>query len=242
MAIKFTLSKVNFISYLEKDKIFNEVKSIQSRQSVKAQILYESKINNNRTNLIENKIAKLEEYDQDNQNLNNEMNELESNRGVLRIINNEENCENNEVINKVQLNSTSDKLGINQVQQKFGTHVEGDNDNPNNNNISNYQSEENFAKSAIGFKENDNQIVQIVKGKYHLLKLTMNGSVYASGKNYYGVVGLGGSVSALKPQIIPNLSNIKIKQIAAGVYHSLALAHNGDLYTWGLGEEGINTI
>lgn len=96
--------------------------------------------------------------------------------------------------------------------------------------------QEEFLKSAQNFK--DSQIVQIVKGKHHLLKLTIDGKVYGLGKSYFGVVGLGGSAFSLKPKVIPNLANIKISQIACGMFHSLALARNGDLYSWGMGFEG----
>jgi alpha-tubulin suppressor-like RCC1 family protein len=90
----------------------------------------------------------------------------------------------------------------------------------------------------IGFTDKESQIIQIVKGKYHLLKLTMDGRVYGSGISYFGVVGLGGSCSSDKPVLIPNLTNIKIVQIACGMFHSLALSLSGDLYAWGMGFEG----
>lgn len=82
------------------------------------------------------------------------------------------------------------------------------------------------------------QIIQIVKGKHQLLKLLVNGEVYASGESYFGVVGLGGAASSDIPKLIPNLSNIKVKQIACGTNHSMALSVEGDLYSWGMGFEG----
>ena len=130
------------------------------------------------------------------------------------------------------------KTNSENLHNKFDSQINDQERNNMENLSQQHQSQEGFLQSGIGFREKENQIVQIVKGKYHLLKLTMDGKVYGSGKSYYGVVGLGGSGSALKPQLLPNLANIKVKQIAAGVYHSLALAQNGDLYTWGLGEEG----
>jgi hypothetical protein len=66
----------------------------------------------------------------------------------------------------------------------------------------------------------------------------MEGKVFGSGQSYFGVVGLGGSKSAEKPTLIPNLANIKIVQIACGMFHSLALSQYGDLYAWGMGFEG----
>ena len=87
-------------------------------------------------------------------------------------------------------------------------------------------------------KEKEAQIIQICKGKYHLIKLTSDGKVRCSGKPYFGVTGLGGAAYSDTTKLLPNLANIKIVQISCGMFHSLALAENGDLYTWGMGFEG----
>ena len=81
-------------------------------------------------------------------------------------------------------------------------------------------------------------IVQICKGKYHLVKLTSDGKVHCSGKAYFGVAGLGGSASSEKTRPLPNLTNQKIVQITCGEFHSMALSASGDLYAWGMGFEG----
>ena len=81
-------------------------------------------------------------------------------------------------------------------------------------------------------------IVQICKGKYHLVKLTTDGKVHCSGKAYFGVAGLGGSASSEKTRPLPNLTNQKIVQITCGEFHSMALSASGDLYAWGMGFEG----
>ena len=81
-------------------------------------------------------------------------------------------------------------------------------------------------------------IVQICKGKYHLVKLTSDGKVHCSGKAYFGVSGLGGSASSEKTRPLPNLTNQKIVQITCGEFHSMALSASGDLYAWGMGFEG----
>jgi hypothetical protein len=94
------------------------------------------------------------------------------------------------------------------------------------------------AKTSVDLVEKENQIIQIVKGKYHTLKLTIDGKVYGSGQSYFGVIGLGGSKSSEKSKLLPNLANIKIVQIASGMFHSLALSNIGDLYVWGMGFEG----
>ena len=87
-------------------------------------------------------------------------------------------------------------------------------------------------------KEIPAHIIQICKGKYHLVKLTSDGKVHCSGKSYFGVAGLGGSSSSEKTKPLPNLMNQKIVQITCGEFHSMALSDKGDLYAWGMGFEG----
>ena len=87
-------------------------------------------------------------------------------------------------------------------------------------------------------KEIPSHIIQICKGKYHLIKLTSDGKVHCSGKPYFGVVGLGGSAYSEKTKPLPNLENIKIVQVSCGEFHSMALSDKGDIYTWGMGFEG----
>jgi alpha-tubulin suppressor-like RCC1 family protein len=227
------------------------VKSIQSRQTLKDQILYETKINaqKNTNNFSDNEGFRSEEENKMSSNflMSDEIAEkIDSQKDSLsKIINKRDSIEENKEENlKKQISHRSDdkyKTSTdmnNKYETLMNDNIEGSFPNPNFDNGSQHLSNDGFTKSGIGFRDKESQIAQIVKGKYHLLKLTVDGKVYASGKSYYGVVGLGGSSSAGKPQLIPNLANIKIKQISAGVYHSLALAENGDLYTWGLGEEG----
>jgi len=96
----------------------------------------------------------------------------------------------------------------------------------------------NNTNTKTSFQDKESQIIQLYKGKYHLIKLTQDGKVYGCGESYFGVVGLGGTQLAKKPVLIPNLSNKKIVQIACGMFHSLALSREGDLYSWGMGFEG----
>ena len=98
----------------------------------------------------------------------------------------------------------------------------------NNNNNNNDMNDE----------EHEAQIIQICKGKYHLVKLTNDGKVRCSGEPYFGVTGLGGAAYSETTKLLPNLKDVKVVQISAGKFHSLALAANGDLYTWGMGFEG----
>ena len=131
----------------------------------------------------------------------------------------------------------------------FTSTENNNNTNPNNEDptkLEEKKQEETFKQeygtSLTNTQSNEEQvnarIIQICKGKYHLIKLTSDGKVRCSGKSYFGIVGLGGSASSETTKLLPNLANIKVIQVACGEFHSLALAENGDLYTWGIGFEG----
>jgi alpha-tubulin suppressor-like RCC1 family protein len=97
-----------------------------------------------------------------------------------------------------------------------------------------------FAKRGIKVKD-------IVLGELHSLALSEDGDIYTWG--YGGKVGyfawmFSQEVGALghnnkKPQFVPKLvsqfkeNNQTISHIGAGLYHSVAVTTNGELYTWG---------
>lgn len=151
--------------------------------------------------------------------------------------------------NAANNNNTNDEDLNNDLEKKHSKFIEELNNENNDLNINSFDDDNesksfndtlrnntnnNFNKT----QEKNKQIIQIVKGKHQLLKLVANGKVYSSGESYYGVVGLGGAASSSIPLLIPNLENIKIKQISCGSNHSLALSVDGDLYSWGMGFEG----
>ena len=145
--------------------------------------------------------------------MNNELNDAQNNN--QNISPNEKNNESNEEkIKKETIEENNDKSDIKEKS---------------NNNVDLDESSE---------REIPAHIVQICKGKYHLVKLTSDGKVHCSGKSYFGVSGLGGSASSEKTKPLPNLINQKIVQITCGEFHSMALSNTGDLYTWGMGFEG----
>lgn len=113
-----------------------------------------------------------------------------------------------------------------------------DNDEVINKSLSSNEENNDSNIKDISKDNPSNQIIQIIKGKHHLIKLVADGRVFSCGDAYFGVNGLGGSAHFQIPKLIPNLSNIKVKQIVCGMNHSLALSYSGDLYSWGMGFEG----
>ncbi|CAG9760775.1 unnamed protein product [Ceutorhynchus assimilis] len=75
-------------------------------------------------------------------------------------------------------------------------------------------------------------------GRKHTLCATDSG-VFAWGSNSYGQLGLGPHLQDTPyPQVIKAISHLKIIDIFAGQYHSIALTHSGKVYTWGWGIHG----
>lgn len=90
-------------------------------------------------------------------------------------------------------------------------------------------------------------IKQIAAGHTHSLLLASDGTVFSFGFNGNGQTGLnasGGSTLIATPIDATNLAGKTIKQIAAGDSHSLLLADDGTVFSFGLnldGATGLNT-
>ncbi|OXU31335.1 hypothetical protein TSAR_012680, partial [Trichomalopsis sarcophagae] len=80
--------------------------------------------------------------------------------------------------------------------------------------------------------------VAVHSGGKHALALTQDGKVFSWGEGEDGKLGHGNRVSLDKPRLIEALKSKRIRDIACGSGHSAAIASNGELYTWGLGEYG----
>ncbi|KAK1370244.1 ultraviolet-B receptor UVR8 [Heracleum sosnowskyi] len=99
------------------------------------------------------------------------------------------------------------------------------------------------------------KIIQIAAGESHTLALTGDGSVYSWGRGMFGRLGTGSEADELIPTRVKfeldknggKIDKVKIVGIAAGSYHSLALADDGSVWSWGynsygqLGFEGENS-
>ena len=103
------------------------------------------------------------------------------------------------------------------------------------------------------FVKKNLKVVDIAVGEYHSVALTDDGSVYTWG--YAGKVGLfnwmySQEVGALghgdkKPHFMPKRveyfqkNNIAIKKVHAGMYHTIAISTDNQVYTWGRGLYGV---
>lgn len=84
-------------------------------------------------------------------------------------------------------------------------------------------------------------IIQIAAGANHSVALASDGTVYAWGNNTNGQLGNGTNNSSNVPVAVftsGELNGKLIIKIAAGVNHTVALASDGTVYTWGLNGAG----
>lgn len=83
-------------------------------------------------------------------------------------------------------------------------------------------------------------IKYIASGDFHCFAIDKNDNVFTWGLNQFGQCGITNENGDLedgslitKPAVIPQLKELKIKQIAAGEHHSLAVTQDGNVYAWG---------
>ncbi|XP_033611768.1 uncharacterized protein LOC111875606 isoform X4 [Cryptotermes secundus] len=81
------------------------------------------------------------------------------------------------------------------------------------------------------------EVISVACGRQHTLSLTNNG-VYAWGSSQYGQLGIGKTGQCPYPRMVEHLSRERIIAVSAGQYHSIALADDGRVFTWGWGVHG----
>jgi len=80
--------------------------------------------------------------------------------------------------------------------------------------------------------------VRIVCGAFHNLALNDKGECFTWGINNFGQLGSGTTNYATVPEKVVDLEGVFISDIAAGGWHSVAIAGDGSVYVWGRGEYG----
>lgn len=74
-------------------------------------------------------------------------------------------------------------------------------------------------------------------GDAHTLCVTSTGKVFSWGDGDYGKLGRGGSDGSKLPRLIEKLSDVHVTDVYGGYQFSMALSHDGSVYSWGKGEE-----
>ncbi|KAL1528829.1 hypothetical protein AB1Y20_010156 [Prymnesium parvum] len=82
----------------------------------------------------------------------------------------------------------------------------------------------------------DVEIIQVSCGKYHTAALSASGDVFAWGLESSGQLGLGSArTKAPVPTKVDALSQMKVKSLSCGLYHTLALTDEGEVWSVGYG-------
>ena len=84
----------------------------------------------------------------------------------------------------------------------------------------------------------DEEPVQVEAGNGLSLIVTRAGNVYSFGNGRFGVLGDGDEMTSQVPRQIYSLNTKKIKKVAAGSHHVLALTFEGKVLGWGKNDKG----
>ena len=82
------------------------------------------------------------------------------------------------------------------------------------------------------------RVACVACGDGHNVVGTTDGRVYAWGRGDEGQLGLGMGLNSPVPQLVTQLQNRSITQVACGKAHTAALTDSGALYCWGRNFEG----
>lgn len=78
----------------------------------------------------------------------------------------------------------------------------------------------------------------IICGGYHTLILKNNGELWGAGHNTWGDIGISDKANKTEFTQIPYLDNLTIKQVVCGMYHSMILTTDGEIYVTGNNGDG----
>ena len=85
-------------------------------------------------------------------------------------------------------------------------------------------------------------VVAVAAGRYHSMALKTDGSVWAWGYNYYGLIGDGTAANTTTPVQVKGASGIgylsKVVAVAAGLSQNIVIKTDGSVWTWASNEYG----
>lgn len=100
----------------------------------------------------------------------------------------------------------------------------------------------------LGISDREEQLVffqlsvtdakDVICGFYHTLVLKNNGELWGAGHNTWGNIGISDKANKTAFTQIPYLDNLTIKQVVCGMYHSMILTTDGEIYVTGNNGDG----
>lgn len=91
----------------------------------------------------------------------------------------------------------------------------------------------------------DKSIISVACGAFHSIALSAHGHVYSWGCGAQGQLGHGDKADQKEPTLIEELLSTKmglelvISQVVCGISACAALGEDGNVYTWGCGQQGV---
>ena len=85
----------------------------------------------------------------------------------------------------------------------------------------------------------DVEVVSVAAGNGHTLCVDVDGCVWAFGKNTAGQLGTGNVDGTIPRKIGALAKEARVAQVACGAEHSLAVADDGRVYSWGSSTDGV---
>lgn len=82
------------------------------------------------------------------------------------------------------------------------------------------------------------RVVSVCAGANHTLAISESGQLWSCGRGRHGQLGQGHFHDEAFLSLIEAVRNERIVSVAAGKFHSMALAADGKLFTWGAGTHG----
>jgi alpha-tubulin suppressor-like RCC1 family protein len=79
---------------------------------------------------------------------------------------------------------------------------------------------------------------KMVSAGYMHSLVTSGTQTWSFGYGMFGMLGHGGMGDEAVPRLIEALDRVVVKQVAAGLFHSMVLTSEGDVWTWGRGTQG----
>lgn len=80
--------------------------------------------------------------------------------------------------------------------------------------------------------------VQLASGSFHHFGVSKKNELFTWGLNNHGQLGYEAEENVAIPRKVPLPDGIKIKQVTGGFHHSMLLAEDGRVFSWGRGDYG----